>query len=239
MAKIRLDQALTVRSRLLGRTSGEYKGSIFDKITNGRIRLNDDDLGSVRKKLFSLTPVHVNAGQQIPRGFESEQDLTKRVKADYESYMQHFKNAIDLYEQIILINATQKVDINGKEMTIAFAIVYRDVFLPRKKETLEKLKSAYTQALTQADMIDQAALRQMHEVQMQVAGSDAKGKDVVADKDFEEKYMKTRKAKIYDPLGLKDVIAKMEAEIEKEESDLKTALYTNNIAAEIEWSPSE
>lgn len=236
--KVRLDQALTMRSRLLGRTSGEFKGSIFQKVMNGRIQLSNDDLGSVRKKLFSLTPISVSIGKQPPRGFESIQNFERDVKAGHESFEQHFKNSIDLYEKIIEANASKKVSINGREMTVAFAIIYRDVFLPRKKEVLEKLKYDLNQALTQADMIDRQAMDKLNEIVHADASSEKKT-DPAKMKSAEEVFMESRRAKVHDPLELRNLVKKMEAEIENEESDLKTALYTNNIGTEIEWTPSE
>lgn len=238
MTQIRLDEALTKRSRLLGRTSGEFKGNIFQKVVNGRVAMKNDDMGSVRKRLFSLVPVAVAIGKNPPTGYSSEKDFNDATIAGFESLQQHFKNSIELYEKIITANATEKIEVNGKEMTVAFGIIYRDVFLPRKKELLEKLKYDYNQALTKSEVIDRSAMEKLNEIVHADASSEKKT-DPDKMKSAESVFMESRRAKIHDPLDLKKKIDALEQEIEAEESDLKTQLYTNNIGCKIEWNPSE
>jgi len=235
MADLKLNQALTNRSRLLGRTSGEYKGELTEKIVQGRISTNDDQLGSVRKRIFNFEPVHYVVGRQSPRGFESKQDYETRTKSEAKSISQLMKNSEDLYEKILEANAEKKVTINGKEMTVAFAIVYRDIFLPRKKDQLKVLIHQYQRILTEVDTINERAKAQVDKIVTESPASDKPNAEE-SKKEY-DLYMSTREAKIIDPLGIKDVIDKLRTEIEVIESDLQTQLYTNNISTDINWSP--
>lgn len=235
MAELKLNLALTNRSRLLGRTSGEYKGEVAQNVLGGRIGVNDDSLGSVRKKMFSSLPIHYTIGKKAPRGFESKQDYETRVKAENQSIIKLMQNSEELYEKILQANADKKITINGKEMSVAFAIVYRDIFLPRKKDQLAILKYQYQKALTEVDNVNQRAQAEVDTI-IQTSSQTEKPNADESKKAYEF-HMSNREAKIIDPLGIKDVINKLQAEIEVIESDLQTQLYTNNISTDIDWSP--
>jgi len=235
MADLKLNQALTHRSRLLGRTSGDYKGEVATTVLQGRMVSNDDSLGSVRKKMFASTPVHFAIGKKSPRGFESKQDYETRTKADSSSISQLMKNSEELYEKILQANADKKVTINGKEMSVAFAIVYRDIFLPRKKDQLTILKFQYQKILTEVDVINQRAQAEVDQI-IQTSAQSEKPNAEESKKAYEF-HMSNREAKIIDPLGIKDIISKLQTEIEIIENDLQTQLYNNNISTDIDWSP--
>jgi len=235
MAELKLNLALTNRSRLLGRTSGEYKGEVATHVLQGRIGVTDDSLGSVRKKMFSALPVHYLIGKKAPRGFESKQDYETRTKAEAESISQLMQNSEELYEKILQANADKKVTINSKQMSVAFAIVYRDIFLPRKKDQLTALKYQYQKTLTEIDNINERARAEVDQIIQTSAQSEKPNAD--ESKKAYEFHMSNREAKIIDPLGIKDIINKLQAEIEVIESDLQTQLYTNNISTDIDWTP--
>lgn len=235
MAELKLNLALTHRSRLLGRTSGDYKGEIATTVYQGRISNNDDSLGSVRKKLFASTPVHYSIGKKPPRGFESKQDYEARTKADNESIVQLMKNSEELYGKILKANAEKTITINGKQMSVAFAIVYRDIFLPRKKDQLTALIYQYQKILTEIDNINQRAQAEVDQI-IQTSSQTEKPNAEESKKAYEF-HMSNREAKIIDPLGIKDAINKLQEEIAVIEGDLQTELYTNNISTDIDWSP--
>lgn len=235
MTEILVSEALTNRTRLLGRTSGEYKGNVFKSITNGTLIASDPDLGVVRRKLFSATPVHITIGKKPPRGFESKQDYELRAKAEDESIDQLMKNTEELYEKIIESNAQQRVTINGKEMSVAFAIVYRDVFLPRKQEQLDVLTHQYQRILTEVDTINERAKREVDTIITQ--SSQTEKPNAEESKKAYEFHMNNREAKIVDPLRIKDRIDKLQTEIDIITGDLKTQVFNSNNATNINWSP--
>jgi len=185
--------------------------------------------------MFALTPVHFTIGKKAPRGFESKQDFETRTKAENTSIAQLMKNSEELYEKILQANADKKVTINGKKMSVAFAIVYRDIFLPRKKDQLTILKFQYQKVLTEIDNINEQAKREVDQIIQ--TSSQAEKPNAEESKKAYEFHIGNREAKLIDPLGIKDDIDKLQAEIEIIESDLQTQLYTNNISTDIDWSP--
>lgn len=235
---IQLSKALTKRSRLFGRTSGKYKGQVVDKVTQGMLNQHDDDLGTIRKKMFGWLPICYTIGKDAPRGFESVQDFETKVKAHKDSVLQHMKNGFDLYEKILEANAAKKIQVGDKEMSVSAAIVYRDQVLPMYKDLLAFLRLQLQSALTQAEANDRNAKERAEAWLQNELQSDAK-----TDSDRIERmrndYLTNKLAKVRDPLKLEEWIKELDAQIEREEGDLQTGLYNNNVSTEITWTPTE
>jgi hypothetical protein len=235
---IQLSKALTKRSRLFGRTSGKYKGQVIDKINMGSLNQHDDDLGIIRKRMFGWLPACFTTGKDSPRGFDSVQDYEAKVKAHKDSVLQHLKNGFELYENILEANATKKIKVGDKEMSVSAAIVYRDQILPMYKDLREFLRIQLQNVLTQSEANDQTAKERAEQWLQNELQSDAK-----TDSDRIERmrkdYLANKLAKVHDPLKLEEWIKDLDNQIEQEEGDLQTGLYNNNVSTEITWNPTE
>lgn len=235
---IQLSKALTKRSRLFGRTSGKYKGQIMDKLSQGMVSPHDDDLGIIRKRMFGWTPVCFTTGKDSPRGFESVQDYETKAKAHKDSVLQHMKNGFELYEKILEANATKKIKVGEKEMSVSAAIVYRDQVLPMYKDLLTFLRTQLQIVLTQSDANDQTAKERAEQWLQNELQSDAKTDSDRINR-MRDDFLANKLAKVHDPLKLEEWIKELDAQIELEEGDLQTGLYNNNVSTEITWTPTE
>ena len=234
---IQLSKALTKRSRLFGRTSGKFKDQIIDKILQGTIQLGDDNLGIIRKKIFSIMPICFTVGKDAPRGFESVQDYEKKAKAHKDSVLQHMKNGFDLYEKILEANASKRIKVGEKEMSVSAAIVYRDQVIPMYKDLLDFLKQQRQNILTQSEANNQTAKDRAEQWLQNELQSDAKT-DADRINRMREDFLANKIAKVHDPLELEKWIEELDTQIEQEVGDLQTNLYNNNVSTNITWTPA-
>jgi hypothetical protein len=236
---IQLSKALTKRSRLFGRTSGKYKGQIVDKINNGGLSSNDDDLGVIRKKMFSLIPICFTVGKDAPRGHKSIQEFEKETRAHKDSLIQNMKNGFDLYEKILDANATKKIKVGDREMSVSAAIVYRDQVIPMYKDLREYLRLNLQSTLTRAELQDENAKESCETWLQGGMQGDKKTADPNRIEELRKTYLEGKLSKIHDPLDLRKWIDELNSMIEQEEGDLQTGLYNNNVSTTITWTPTE
>lgn len=171
----------------------------------------------------------------IARGTEEKKVLEhveKQRKADYESVVQIIKNRDEIKAAVMLSNAITKVNVDGKEMTVTEAID-RKHSIEYKEELLRVLEGQYAQVLKRQDQLEDQLEKEVREMLMQIAGSDASG---IEDKReiLEQAYRKTHEYKLVDPIGVEAEIEKLHEEIDGFRADIDTQLALSNAVTFIE-----
>ena len=186
----------------------------------------------IQKAIAECQPSAVIVGKRFPNGFANEDELLKKLQSNLDAPRDLIKHRTAIKQAIVMSNATTKVTIGGREMTVAEAIETK-ASIEQKKDLLEMLEQyqhranmeyqkAYDQAAEKADKVAEVTLG---------SDSDKKGDDY---KDFVEKYMATNGPKFLKARNLDSVIKSLEQEILKFEHEVDYALSEINATTFLE-----
>lgn len=159
----------------------------------------------------AFTTVFKN-GKDVYNGRDAK-TCESELRANVQSLNDRLDSQFDRWRKINRKNNETVIQINGRDLTIAEALIYRNKIIPLKKEALARLKSQYTSAHSKFANLSVDADQHIS----------ALGKDVT-----EETIAIIRQN--YDPtiLDLKPIIDKYESEIQYYERELDSVLTENN-----------
>ena len=161
------------------------------------------------------------------------------TKDDYEKGAKASKQSIEdliarrklIKQKIVLANATTKVRIGKDEYFIAEAIE-RKSSISHDIAYLNKLKQNLQQVETDINHRNNNMENKLDSLLSDKMGSDkSKSEEVI---EFQKSYRELNETKIYDAIGIKDLIKKLEIEIDEFQSEVDFALSHVNSITEIE-----
>jgi hypothetical protein len=188
-----------------------------------------------KKILSKIQGLNIAGGLRdgIVNNHYKENEFADGVKADYQSINDLIKRKVDIKNAVVKANAETIVSVNGKEMSIAQAIHFRDVII-LKKELYTRLERSNASVKSAVDEHN----NKIEETAIQLAEK-ALGKDNVKITDNEavaitEPYMKKYRVEFIDPLSVEDEIKKLKEEVEGYEIEIDAALSEINAITMIE-----
>lgn len=159
------------------------------------------------------------------------ENFTKEVKAKYDSYQDLVKRRNSIKSALVLSNATTKVRVGGREMTVAEAIDQKSL-LEYKKNLLRSLKTQKSQFDKELELSRQNMDRQIEVFMQQNLGKDRK----TSAEDYNQiaaPFIQANELKLVDPIEVSKVITNLEEEVTTFEADIDIALSESNSKTEI------
>lgn len=163
----------------------------------------------------------------------TKEDFIEGAKASYQSIKDLIARRAAIKAAVVASNAVTKVTINGEEMTVAEAIErkssieYDKGFLVAMKNQLERETSQMnTQNVLMESKIDKNIETML--------GKDGKTKDEDLD-NLMKVFRTANQWSLVDPLGLKDLINKLDTQVTGFESEVDSALQISNCTTWIEF----
>lgn len=142
---------------------------------------------------------------------------------------------------VVLSNATTKVKIGDKEMTIAEAIDAKNHGMEFKKALLRKITAANATAQNELNRNDGEALEKKAEKYvLDVIAAQPKDSKMSVDSDamkaLRKTYIENNTYDLIDPLDVKKIMEELDAEIHEFEAEVDSALSCSNALTVIEFS---
>ena len=186
----------------------------------------------IEKAILSSLFIGIKKDDKI-NGLHETEEFSKSCKSSIQSIEDLIKRKIDLKEKLMKANSSIDVKIGDKTMKIVDAINYKEL-ISSKKMFLAEMKKSY-------EMVISGTERHNKQVETNALGlaEKALGKENVkiGSDDVEAvmgPYIKKNKVEIFDPLKLKDLIQKMEKEIDEFEINVDACLSEANALNTIE-----
>lgn len=187
----------------------------------------------IEKTIESLNPTGITQRDQVVGMFKTVDEFSSEAKSNLQSVNDLIDRKNKIKSAIVEANGKTSVDVNGKKMTIADAINYKQIIIYKKK-IVETIAKKHVQALKGAEhhnnQIEQNALR-LAESALQKDNVKINDGDAVA---ITEPYIAKNKFEILDPLKAEKLVQSMEEEIYKFESEVDSVLSEINAVTKIE-----
>lgn len=196
-----------------------HKALSTKKLLDKRIEKGTDNLIPVGYKMKS-SATEYRTKEEVDR-------FNKETSASYIQVKTLIENYNKICRAITLSNATTKVEINGKEMTVSDAI-NRKNNIEYEEDLLRRLKYEYTIVLDKVkernDLLE-SKIDNLREVDKKEKIDKQNTYDLMRENESWE---------LIDPLDIKKVISEMEDDILKFKSEVDFALSTSNAQTIIE-----
>ena len=205
----------------------------MEKITIARglaeIKLLDS---RISKEINTATFVTSVSGKKtITNNGTTKDEFDKNAKASKQSIEDLIKRRKLIKQKIVLANATTKVKIGKEEYFIAEAIE-RKTSISHDIAYLNKLKQNLVQVENDINNRNNQMENKLDSLLSDKMGSDkSKSEEVI---EFQKSYRELNETKILDVLGVKDLIKKLEIDIDEFQSEVDFALSHINSITEIE-----
>lgn len=162
--------------------------------------------------------------------FNQPSVYTKSANSDYQSIVDLLERRKKIKSRIIMSNAVTKVNICGKEMTIAEAIETKSS-IKHYKNLLAKMKQQYAEANQTVENLNQRARHDLENKTSRGGEKEDSKMDLV---EFSKKYMDMHGVKLYDPLNITKKIEDVETYIRNFENEIDYILSEKNATTMIE-----
>lgn len=153
-------------------------------------------------------------------------DFTKTSKATLQSYKDLLNRYNVIRSKVVVSNATTRVNIAGKEYTVAEA-VERKRSIEMETEMLTELRTQFRKAQNDVEAHQRQQQERLDKLLLQELGKDSKTNVEVVDA-LSESFLKNNKAELIDPLGLQEVINAMDKSIQDFETNVDWVLSESN-----------
>jgi hypothetical protein len=153
-------------------------------------------------------------------------EFTKNATASLQSYRDLLDRYNVIRSKIVISNATTRVTIGGYEYTVAEA-VERKRSIEMENDMLDVLRAQFRKATTDVESHQKLQQERLDKLILQELGKDSKTNVEVVDA-LTESFLKNNKAELIDPLGLQDVISKMDKSIEAFMTNVDWVLSESN-----------
>lgn len=160
------------------------------------------------------------------------EDLEKNVRADFQALNDLINRRTKIKSAIVSSNATTKVTVGSKTMSVAEAIELK-TSIATKEFLLHNLRSQYANVNSQIETQNAEASRRLDQMLEANLGKDRK----VEEADYSAiavPFMKKNEASMVDPLDVNSVIKQLETEIDEFKMNVDFALSEVNAMTKIE-----
>lgn len=196
----------------------------------GQLKIQED---RIEKSLLDFTPVAANRVTAKKVNGITKEEFDRRAKVNFDSITTLINRYNAMKEAINEFNAGTKVNIAGKEMSVASALYMKNYGINEKKILLDamvkSLRSGENKVTNEnGQKLDDAAEKHAK----QSFEGDAKS-DKAEYLKFLEAYREKNQYELIDPLKIRDKIKDLEEEISKFEAGVDTAIQIANATHDI------
>ena len=163
----------------------------------------------------------------------SEEEFTNNAKSEVESVEALIQRRFDLKRALIMANATNKVVIAGKEMTIAEAIDYKTVNTYKETE-YKRLNRLYQEALGKFETESRKNEEKLEQLILNATGKETSKADAATVEALTKSFNETNGIKFVDPIGLKQKLDSLREEIDSFQSEVDAVLSEANATVVVE-----
>lgn len=192
------------------------------------IKLTDAKIAKASAQEF----IFVKIGSKVRTGYDSQEQLEGQLKANLQSVQDLITYRYKLKAVLTNTNATVKMNVCGKEMTIAEAIDTKNT-IGIKKNLLNSLKQQYAKMVSSVEQNNIQIKARVDQMIETAIGKDRKA-DEAEIKAISEPYHKQHDAHLVDPNKLQQVIKVLEEDIENFENEVDFCLSEINARTEVE-----
>ena len=187
----------------------------------------------INDKISSLELITVKKGDKLLKN-ANEEEFIKNAKSSYESVESLIERRCTLKNALITANATNYVIINGRTLSIAEAIDYKNI-TEYKKNLLKVLKEQYSRALKiyeNEDFKNNNALEEL--IKTAVGNKNDNSESDALIKAMTDGYMSRNTLSYVDPISIKNKIDKLQSEIDEFDSEIDSVLSEANARVTVE-----
>lgn len=185
----------------------------------------------IDKAIKSIIPIGVYQKGKKINAHISEEDFKKNAQSNYDSFNSLVERKVKIKNAIVTANATTKLRIGEKELTISEAINYKTV-IGMKKEFLEVLKARNNHAIGSLNKSNETVNANLQLILEKTFGANKPEKETM--EHVSKPFLEQNEFKLFDPLKLDEKITKLESEIATFESEVDSALSEINAVTKIE-----
>lgn len=181
----------------------------------------------VEKAIKTINPIGVK--EAVAKNVDGipEADFVTQAQSDVQRADDLIKRHHAMKSALYQYNSSKKINVAGREMTIAEALWLMEYGMQEKESLLEQYETAYQTAISEVRTFNDKTLSQMAERAAEIMYTT---KDKANSQDYlgmVENYKKDHQKVLVDPLKLKDLIIKLSEEI---------ALFKANVDAKIQMA---
>lgn len=187
----------------------------------------------INDKISSLELITVKKGDKLLRNI-NEEEFIKNAKSSYASVEALIERRYNLKNALIIANANNHVSINGRTLTIAEAIDYKNI-TEYKKNLLKVLKDQYSRAIRNyenEDLKNNNALEEL--IKTAVGNKNDNSESDALIKAMTDGYMSRNTLSYVDPISIKNQIDKLQSEIDEFDSEIDSVLSEANARVTVE-----
>lgn len=164
-------------------------------------------------------------------GFPVE-DYKKLMQASHDKVLSLIAYRNNIKSAIVQSNATTIVEVGGVKMTVAEAIERKDSIL-YKQELLGKLRRQYADELRSYEAQKAALPSKLESYLVNILGSKEKAKaDEV--ETYTNTFLRRNEFELYDPFSVKNIIDKLQEEVDTFITEVDTVLSESNAITRIQ-----
>lgn len=162
----------------------------------------------------------------------NEEDFKNAAKSKYDSLKTMIERRAFIKEAIVNSNANTIITIADKQYTVATAIEKKSS-IHYEEELLSLLRTQYNRILADVKRKNDEMERNLdNQISSMLGGDSAKNSDNISS--FAEAYRKQNGWEVLDPLNIKEIIDKMDLDINNFKNEIDYVLSTSNAITEIE-----
>lgn len=186
----------------------------------------------ITRRINETDFVIMQIGNKRIDGYDTVDDFNQSTKSGYDSIKDLIERRNKIKSAIVASNAVTKVNINGKEYTVAEAIE-RKSSISYEESLLDKMKRKYSIILDHVEYTNNEVRDRLDNHLKTLFGNENKVDEVTV-ASISESFNKENQAKMIDPINIKDKIEEIEVEIEDFLSEVDYTLSISNATTTIE-----
>lgn len=190
----------------------------------------------IEKGIQAIEPTGLNQTDKPVNGFYKREDFEKNAQSNYDSVTALIDRKTKIKSAIVTANGKTMVEVGGKKMTIADAITQKTIIAFKKSliATLSKKHTAVkAKFMTENEKVNNVAL----ENAKIMIGKQGDGTVKPTDADVKaivEPFVKRNEFHLVDPLGVENLVLKLQSEVDAFEADIDAVLSEINAVTIVE-----
>jgi mannose/fructose/N-acetylgalactosamine-specific phosphotransferase system component IIB len=180
----------------------------------------------INKAIQDSSLIEVTTGKKVVTGFKTNEDYIQKAKSTYQSIIDLIKYRDTIKSLIVKSNAIETVTIGGVTYTVAEAIEHKNGIV-NKVNLLNKLKMEFNTAVRKHDAEVSKVSARLDDMLQKSYSTDTKVTQEQYDS-IAKPFLEQNEPKLVDPLGLRNLIEKLEIEIDEFNLNVDFTLSESN-----------
>lgn len=187
----------------------------------------------IEKATTALELVSWKQGKGLVSGIHKQEDFTIAAKAKWDSVTALLERKTRIKSAIVTSNATTKVTVGGKEMTVAEAISNKAT-LALKKTLAASMRKKYNHVLAMFNKNVEVVKNNLQKLLEFTLGKDNVKPDPLAVDAITKPFMENNEITLVDPWKSEELAEALEKEISTFEADIDAVLSESNAVTFVE-----